>query len=173
MTDGRVRLSEVGPEGTALSWRPSPEEAAGIADRLSLLGLSKARLEGTLRAASGGWSFDGRIGATVRQSCGVTLAPVTTRIDEDVRRRYGAAPAAPPGETEMAEHDDEWEAAPEALDPAALFEEALSLAVPPFPRAEGATLGEAVFTEPGKRAMTDEDAKPLAGLRALRDRMGD
>ena len=48
-------------------------------------------------------------------------------------------------------------------------EEALSLAIPLYPRAEDATLGEAVFTEPGKQAMTDEDAKPFAGLASLRE----
>ncbi|PRY94897.1 uncharacterized metal-binding protein YceD (DUF177 family) [Hasllibacter halocynthiae] len=169
----RLRLADVGPEGMAVSWAPSAPEAADMAGRLGLTGLSKARLEGTLRAASGGWLFDGRLGATVRQPCGVTLAPVSTRIDEDLVRRYGEAPPAPAGEREMARHDDEWEEAPETFDPAALFEEALSLALPAFPRAEGAELGEAVFAAPGVEAMTDEDAKPLAGLRALRDRMGD
>ena len=49
--------------------------------------------------------------------------------------------------------------------------EALALALPDFPRAEGVELGPAVFTEPGATPMTDEAAKPLAGLADLRDRL--
>ncbi len=49
--------------------------------------------------------------------------------------------------------------------------EALTLALPLYPRADGADLGEPVFTEPGKRPLTDEDARPFAGLKDLRDRL--
>ncbi|MGB1722615.1 MAG: DUF177 domain-containing protein, partial [Paracoccaceae bacterium] len=41
------------------------------------------------------------------------------------------------------------------------------------PRAHGADLGEAVFTEPGKAAMRDEDTRPFAGLAALREQLED
>ena len=166
----RLRLSEIG-EGEAFDWRPEAEATQGIAERLGLDGLSKLRLAGRVRPDAGGWRLDARLGATVRQPCGVTLELVTTRIEEDVLRRYGEAPPAPPGETEMLGDADEWEEAPETLDLAAVAEEALMLALPPFPRAEGASLGEAVFAAEGVAPMTDEDAKPFAGLRALRDRM--
>ena len=46
--------------------------------------------------------------------------------------------------------------------------EALALALPPFPRAPGAALGDAVFSEPGKAAMHDRDTRPFAGLADLR-----
>ena len=169
----RMRLREIGPEGRTFDWRPDAEEARALADELGLLALSKARLVGEARAAAGGWELRARLGATARQPCAITLAPVATRVEEEVVRRYGAAPPAPPGETEMAADADEWEDAPETLDLAAVFAEALSLALPAFPRAEGAELGETIAGPPGTAPMTDDDAKPLAGLKALRDRMGD
>ncbi|MEO0904769.1 MAG: DUF177 domain-containing protein, partial [Pseudomonadota bacterium] len=65
--------------------------------------------------------------------------------------------------------DDTVEALPETLDLAAVMTEALSLALPPYPRSEGADLSNAVFAEPGVTPMTDDDAKPFAGLGALRE----
>jgi len=51
------------------------------------------------------------------------------------------------------------------IDPAAVMIEALALAMPLYPRAEGADLGEAVHAEPGVTPMRDADARPFAGLR--------
>jgi len=45
--------------------------------------------------------------------------------------------------------------------------EALALALPLYPRAPDADLGEAVFTTPGQAPMTHEAAKPFAGLADL------
>ena len=49
--------------------------------------------------------------------------------------------------------------------------EALSLALPQYPRKDGVELGQIDYTEPGKQALTDEDVKPFAGLAGLRDAM--
>jgi len=65
--------------------------------------------------------------------------------------------------------DDTVEALPVNLDLVQVMTEALSLALPLYPRADGADLGEAVFTQPNTAPMTDDDAKPFAGLGALRD----
>jgi len=62
---------------------------------------------------------------------------------------------------------DEFDVEIEALDLEEVMAEALALALPLYPRAEGVDLGEAVYTEPGKRPMSDEEAKPLAGLAEL------
>ena len=48
---------------------------------------------------------------------------------------------------------------------------ALVLALPEYPRSEGAELGEAIFTEAGLAPMKDEDARPFAGLAALKDQL--
>jgi uncharacterized metal-binding protein YceD (DUF177 family) len=177
MTDRhRIPLSEL-PTGrpTQFVVEPGTEERAAIADRLGIPSVRKLRFEGEMQPQGRqDWALAGRLGATVVQPCVVTLDPVTTRIDEDVRRTYLAEMPEPEGgdEAEMPE-DDTADPLPETLDLFAVMEEALALALPPFPRAPGAELGEAVYTEPGKAAMTDDDAKPFAGLKALRDKLGD
>ena len=73
-------------------------------------------------------------------------------------------------EVEMPE-DDSIEPLPATLDLGAVMIEALSLALPTFPRAAGAELGQVLATRAGIAPMTDEDAKPFAGLGALRDKL--
>jgi uncharacterized metal-binding protein YceD (DUF177 family) len=51
--------------------------------------------------------------------------------------------------------------------------EALSLALPDFPRADGAELGSQVYAADGVAPMTDEDAKPFAGLASLKAKLTD
>jgi hypothetical protein len=103
----------------------------------------------------------------VVQPCVVTLAPVTTRIEEKVERRFRAdlPEPAPGAEVEMPE-DDALEPLPETLDLGRVLIEALALAVPEYPRADGASLGEAVFTEPGAEPDDRHEAPTLRGARA-------
>ena len=106
------------------------------------------------------------------QPCVITTEPVTTRIDEPVLRRYLAEAPAPTGgeEVEMPE-DDTVEPLPAEIDLGAVMAEALALALPAFPRATGAELGAVVAGPPGVAPLTDEAARPLAGLAGLRDRL--
>jgi uncharacterized metal-binding protein YceD (DUF177 family) len=90
-----------------------------------------------------------------------------------VTRRYLADWREPTGEEAEMPEDDTTEALPEALDLAAVMAEALALALPDYPRAPDAETQTRQFAAPGVKPMTDDDAKPLAGLAALRDRMRD
>jgi uncharacterized metal-binding protein YceD (DUF177 family) len=155
---------------------PDAGARAALAARLDLLDLRKLSLRGEI-APDGprGWRLDATLGATVVQPCGVTLAPVTTRIDERVTRRY-APDVTPPAQAEADEmempEDDTLEPLGEVIDLDAVLEEALALALPPWPRAEGAALDTA-RAAPDSAAPDDEDGtrKPFAGLGALRDRL--
>ena len=154
---------------------PDGSARAALADQLGLLALRKLRLEAeVVPDGPRGWRLQGRLGATVVQPCSVTGAPVTTRIDTDVLRRFLPDLETPdPGsETEMPQ-DDSAEPLGEVIDPAAVMAEALALALPDYPRAEGAELGNAVFAAPGVAPMTDAAASPFAALKALRDGTGD
>lgn len=159
---------------TAFDFSPDAEARARIAAELDLSALRKLRFTGKITAQGRrDWLLEGQLGATVVQPCVVTLEPVTTRIDTAVRRLYVAESALPEGiEIEMPEDDNAEPLGPE-IDAAAVMIEALELALPLYPRAEGAALGEAVFTEPGKQAMRDEDTRPFAGLASLRDALKD
>ncbi len=159
---------------TRFDLKPDAATMAQLAMDLGLAGLRKLRFHGQI-APSGqsDWRLTGRLGATVVQPCVVTLEPVTTRIDTDVQRLFAADfehPDTP--EAEMPE-DDTVEPLGAHIDPAAVMVESLSLNLPQYPRVPDAELGEAVFTKPGKTPMRDEDARPFAGLAALRDSLGE
>ncbi|QXT38786.1 YceD family protein [Gymnodinialimonas ceratoperidinii] len=157
---------------TTFSVEPDAAVRKKIAEDLSLLGLRKLRLEGVLQpSGKNDWHLKATLGATAVQECVVTLEPVTTRIDTEVERRYLADMPEPTEEDFEIPEDDTPEPLPQQLNLHDLMSEALALALPDYPRAEGVELGEAVFAAPGVAPMTDQDAKPLAGLAALRDKL--
>ena len=171
-TKDTLRLTDL-PNRAQTRFLQEPDGAAraALAEVLGIPGIRKLRFAGTLRPEGRrDWVLEGELGATVVQSCVVTLEPVTTRIDEPVLRRYvSEMPEFPEGaEVEMPE-DDTIEPLPEIIDLAAVMVEALTLALPSFPRAPGAELGEAVFAAPGEVPMTDAEARPFAALASLRD----
>jgi len=150
-----------------------PVESAqmrAIADELGFIGLRKLRFSGKISAfGKSDWQLDATLGATVIQECTITLEPVTTRIDAPVKRLFVKAfdTMSEEEEVEMPE-DDTSEPLGTWIDPEAIMIEALSLESPDYPRVPGAELGELIVTEPGQTPMTDEAARPFAGLAALK-----
>ena len=166
LTDGQPHAFKIVPHGA---------ELGELAAALGLSAVKKLRFEGVLEpAGKRDWRLKARLGATVVQPCEATLVPVTTRVEDDVARLFIAGLTEKfeeDSEDEMPE-DDTVEPLPAAINLAQIAEEALALAAPAYPRAEGAELGVTQFTEAGKEAMSDDDAKPFAGLKALRDKLG-
>ena len=169
-----LRVSELSQNRrTAFSLRPDTAETKRIADELGLLGLRKLSFEGHLRGEGAqDWRLEANLGATVIQPCIVTLDPVTTRLEVPVTRlfQHDYVDIDAP-EAEMPEHDTT-EPLRAWIDPAEVMIEALVLALPQYPRSEGAELGDAVFAAPGITPMRDEDARPFSGLAALKDKLG-
>jgi len=162
-------------KSTAFTLQPEDQALRAIAHELDLLGLRKLVFTGEIRPmGAADWQLQGHLGASVKQACVVTLAPVSTRIDEDVTRQFlRQAPEYEEGsELEMPE-DDSTDLLGDTIDPGAIMVEALALALPPFPRAPGAELAENTFTEPGNTPLSDADARPFASLKALRDKLSD
>ena len=155
---------------TTFDLSPDASGRAAVSEALGIVGIKKLRFEGRIAPlGKTDWVLEAKLGATIVQDCVVTLDPVTTRIDEAVRRSYlSEMPDLGTGEVEMPE-DDSAELLPAEIDLGEVMIEALALALPPFPRAEGVNLGQAVYTEPGARPMTDDEAKPFSGLASLRD----
>lgn len=154
---------------------PSPEAREALAQALGISAVESALFEGEVTPAGRhDWRLHGRLTARVVQPCVVTLAPVATPIDEAVQRSYLARMPGmlEGGEAEMPE-DDSIEPLGPVIDPGAVMEEALALALPLYPRAEGAELGDAVFTEPGVAPLREAEVRPFAGLAALRGRLAD
>ena len=156
---------------------PGPEARAALAAELGAVSVRKLRFEGILKPrGKAGWRLEATLGATVVQSCIVTLDPVTTRIDVDVVRNFVPEDQfeepEPGSEVEVPEADTT-EPLGDEIDLQAVMTEALSLAMPTYPRKPGVDLGAAQFTEEGVTPLQDEDTKPFAGLAALREKMQD
>lgn len=171
-----IRLSD--PQHRAARQFALVPDAAGraaVAQALGIIGVRKLRFAGQLQPQGRhDWRLVASLGATVVQACGITLAPVTTRIDDAVTRRYMAeaspVPADAGAEIEMPE-DDTAEPLPGTLDLGTVMFEALALALPPFPREPGAELGTLSATPPGATPLDDAAEKPFAGLAALRGKL--
>lgn len=158
---------------TRFAFRPEAADRALIAAALGLIDLPAVSFIGLLRPEGRhDFALEAELLAEAIQPCSVTLAPVPTTIREPVARRYIADYHPPEGdEVELTEDDSE--PLPEILDIAAVAIEALALALPPFPRAPGAELGEAVFAPPGVAPLRQADLNPFAGLASLADRLRD
>lgn len=155
---------------------PEPKEAAALARLLGAQGVRKLRFAGRLApAARSGWSLDATLGATVVQTCVVSLEPVTTRVDERVRRTFVPETALP--ETAISaeivvspEDDDEIEPLGDRIDLGRIAIEALALALPDYPRKDGVSLESDEDGDAADRDAADRP-RPFAALAALRDKL--
>lgn len=159
-------------DGVDFDIAPTAGEAAALARLLGAQAVRKVRFAGRLAPLEpGGWALDATLGATVVQTCVVTLEPVTTRVDQPVRRRFLPAPAARAAELVVdPDDDDEVEPLGARIDLGLVAVEALALALPAYPRKEGAVLAAAAV---GTTDADDEEPKPFAALAELRRKMGD
>ncbi|WP_413873635.1 YceD family protein [Albidovulum sp.] len=161
-------------KATRFDLRPGDTALAAIAGALGLLGLGALNFRGELRPAGRrDWLLEADLEATVTQACIVTLAPVTSRVTERVIRRYVAdLPEPEAEEVEMA--DETVELLPGVIDAGAVMVEALALALPPYPRAEGAEFAAAEARPEGASPLDDEETtRPFAGLADLIRKRGE
>ncbi len=157
-----------GRTSTHVRFRPSGPERAAIAEALGLLDLPALEFDGEIRpSAKRDMIFSGKMTARVVQPCSVTLEPVSTTLSDTITRHYVADYKVPEHSEFEIPDDDTIEALPEVIDAAAVVVEALTLALPLYPRAPGVELGEAVFTEPGLAPLREGDLKPFAALAGL------
>ena len=154
---------------------PDAGQCAAIARYLNLTALRKLRFSGQLTpSGTQDWELSGTLGATIVQPCSVTLAPVTTRIDERVIRRLIADWSEPEGDEVEMTMDPQTDPLGIKIDISAIVIEALSLAIPDFPRAEGVVLdadGVMRAAPEGDVPLDDDAVKPFAGLAALRAKL--
>ncbi|MEM8979549.1 MAG: DUF177 domain-containing protein [Pseudomonadota bacterium] len=173
---GYIQVRELSQQGqTTFTLTLSAEQMSDIQSRLGLLGLKKCRLNGQIAPhGNTDWLLSASLGASVTQACVVTLDPVLTRVEAPVERLYmREVPDFSQVEEAQMPEDDRIETLPEEIDLARLFEEALALNIPLYPRKDTEGPMTHSVTEPGKTPMTNEEAKPFAGLANLRDRLKD
>lgn len=156
---------------TRFAFRPDAAERAALAGVLGLIELPALTLIGEITPdGRDDFRLTAQLEAQAVQPCVVTLAPVPAAVSETVIRRY-LADYTDPTEDEAEMPQDEAEPLPDEIDIAAIAAEALALALPPFPRAGAAELGEAVFGPPGVEPLRQADLNPFAGLAGLAERL--
>lgn len=155
---------------------PDVPDMARMAEELGILALKKVRFEGAMYPEDAeNWRLEAQLGATVVQSCVVTLDPLTTRIDEEIIRKFRKD--WPGVDTELEEvempEDETIDPLVDHIDLKAIMQEAIALALPPYPRNTETPLESAQYAPPGVTPMTDADAKPFAALAKLKDQIKD
>lgn len=165
----RMRLAELAArKPTRFDLTPDAETRAAIAAWADISALDELRLKGSLTPTGRhDWHLQAEFTARVVQPCAITLVPVTTKLSEGVERRYLADMKLPEGEEVEVPEDTSAEPLPDVIDLAEVALEVLELALPLYPRAPGAELGESLAAEPGVAPLRDEDTRPFANLRAL------
>ncbi len=147
---------------------PTVAEMAALAALYEAISVRKMRFSGTLSpTGKEGWQLDATLGATVTQPCVVTLAPVRTRIDIPVNRTF----LPDVEENDLLDDGDEIEPLTPTIDLGLIATEALALALPLYPRAEGVSeadnaglLGESVAEDAPRE-------NPFAALAGLKDKL--
>lgn len=165
----RLRVAHLNPRApTPFSLTPDAGRCAAIAAELGIPALSRLSFAGEIRAEAGeAWGLTGRLRARVTQACVVTLKPVKTTLDETVERHYSPHVTAPEGD-EVEMPDETLEPLGQFIDLAAVMIEELALALPEYPRAEGAELSAAPTED------APDTRRPFEGLdKLLRSRDGD
>ncbi|WP_246022502.1 YceD family protein [Pararhodobacter zhoushanensis] len=160
-----LRVSDLSARG-GLSFRltPTPEARAALAEELGILKIRKLSFQGSLRAdGRNDWRLEGTLGATVLQACVVSAEPVSTRIDTAVTRHFVRDMPEPTGAEYEIPEDDSLEPLGPVIDPGAIMVEALALALPDYPRADGAEVPDSAVAE-----MEDIRPNPFAALAALK-----
>ena len=154
---------------------PDAPQRAAVAQFLQIESLRKFRFCGQLKPLGRrDWELRADLGATVVQLCAVSLVPVTTRIDETVIRRFIADLPEPEAlEVEMPEDDSIEHLGPD-IDISAIAIEALSLALPAYPRAPDAELapgGSLDQAPPDAAPLSESRPNPFAALASLQGKL--
>lgn len=166
-----VLVTEVPETGRHVELEPDEATRQAIAQEIGLVALPQlsATFDLTRRGADG-LRVEGRVTATVVQSCVVTLEPVESEIDEPVELFFQPEPAVETDTGEEADfHPTEGEEPPEPLvngtvDLGTIATEFLILGIDPYPRKEGV-----VFDAP---PANDPASHPFAALAALKKDSG-
>lgn len=158
-----VPVVELPPAGIDVTLEPDEAQRAALARHVGALALPTFKAVLHLAAEKGeGVHVTGRLEASVRQTCGVTLEPFDAPLAEEIDVHFVPAGTPVPEEEEGEEIDPPDEIVGGAIDVGALAAEFLALGIDPYPRKPGA-----VFEPP---AEPDGAASPFSALARLKDR---
>jgi len=160
-----LRLDQI-REGQRLDLAADDKERRSIASRLALSGLDRLDAHVTLFREGPRVRAQGRLVATLEQSCVITSDPVAAHVDEPFTLMFMPEPETRgiDEELELGEEDCDvvfYDGA--AIDLGSAIADTLALSIDPYPRSASA---EAALKEAG--VLTEEQASPFAALAALK-----
>ncbi|HTS94106.1 MAG TPA: DUF177 domain-containing protein [Stellaceae bacterium] len=136
-----VELGRLGGREALYPIAATSAERAALAQRFGLLSLDRLEAEIRLeRLPRGMLRVSGNFRAEVVQACVVSLEPVGSRLAEEFAVLYGPSS---PGDAEVIDYESELVEPLEgnAIDIGEAVAQQLALALDPYPRAAGASLG--------------------------------
>ena len=152
----------------------SPAQRSALAQELGLSRVDSLTFKGEIQPkGKHDYVIVADLNARIVQPCSISLQPVKTDISEAVQRTFLADFVVPEGDELELTGDETIDPLPEVIDAGLVATEALVLAIPLYPRAPGAELGDASFAEPGVKPLDDADLKPFAGLAGLKAQLED
>jgi uncharacterized metal-binding protein YceD (DUF177 family) len=163
------RPVRLGPEPREIAFEANEAERTALANRFGILGIGA--LSATLRLQpepGGSVRARGKLHAEVEQACVVTLEPVRQTVTAPLDLRIleeGEAPA-----DDDPESPDEIESQGGLVDLGEAVAELLSLALDPYPRAEGAEMPPMEAPDTGEvEPVPSERPNPFAKLAKFRE----
>lgn len=166
-----VAVDRLGSHGKEVTVEANEAECAALARRFDLLGLDRLHGQFRLRPLGTGKlvRVEGHIEAELRQSCVVTLEPITSRIDHEFALSFSSDPEDISPEVSV---DPDSEDPPEPIengiiDLGEVSAQQLALEIDPFPRLPGAKFASEVAEE----AETPR-SNPFAALAGRRTKSG-
>jgi uncharacterized metal-binding protein YceD (DUF177 family) len=161
----QLRLGQV-RDGERIDLTADEPECSAIAARLGIEALDRLEAHATLSRSGDTVRAEGRLAASLRQSCVMTGDPVAAHIDEPFDLLFMREPATnvPDAEIELGPSDCDvvfYDGA--IIDLGGAIADTLALSLDPYPRSAGA---EAALREAG--VMTEAEASPFAVLAKLR-----
>ena len=163
-----VEADSVGTHRMERRINANPEERAALAKRFELVGIDRLEAVFSLKRTGGGViHVSGELEADVTQACVVTLAPVPAKVaetfsadfaDEDRRR-------AEDPDLDFAADDPPEPIRNGHIDLGELAAEQLSLALDPYPRAQGAAIPAEFSPEEDAEAEPERPVNPFSILK--------
>ena len=160
-----LRIDQI-RDGERLDLTADDAERRSIADRLDLAGLDRLEAHVSLSRTGPVVRAEGRLLASLEQSCVVTGEPVAAHVDEPFALLFMPEPAGigHDEEIELGEGDCDvvfYDGA--AIDLGSSIADTLALSIDPYPRSASAN---AALKEAG--VLSEEQASPFAALAALK-----
>ena len=168
MTDAfahRLRLDQI-RDGERIDLVADERERRAVAERLGLPSIHRLEAHAVLYRTTEGIRAEGRVAASLEQSCVVTGEPVPAHVDEAFAIAFMREPEVrrsdeeielDPNECDVVFHDGS------TIDLGSAVADTLALGLPAYPRSLGS---ETVLKEAG--IMSEAEASPFAVLAQLR-----